>query len=350
MQPPTGYRTPPILIGLGVGAAVIAVGLALTYEAPPIQTTQTGYRGLAMVDVQNPRRVADRVAANAVPEPQPAVTPAGQKASELYENVQVLGELDVEQFNRLMAAITEWVSPEQGCGYCHAEGEPLSSDKLYTKVVARSMLQMVGTINADWQAHVGATGVTCWTCHRGQPVPKGTWFTEPNPMQAGGGAQGPTGQNRPAPLVTLASLPADPLSPFLASRETQTIRVIPERVLPRRGEEGASIQATELTYALMHYVSDSLGVNCTYCHNSRSFFSWDQSTPKRTTAWHGIQMVRSVNEDYLLPLQGVFPKERLGPLGDVPKLACATCHQGAAKPLLGVSMLKDYPELASIKR
>lgn len=349
MQPPTGYRTPPVLIGLGVSAVVIAVGLALTYEAPPIQTTQSGFRGLAMVDVQNPRRVAERVAADRVPEPQPAATPSGQKAGELYENVKVLADLDVEEFNRLMAAITEWVSPEQGCGYCHAEGEPLSSDKLYTKVVARSMLQMVGTINADWQAHVGAAGTTCWTCHRGKPVPSGIWFTEPNPMQAGGGAQGPTGQNRPAPLATLASLPADPLTPLLSGPDVP-IRVIDNRVLPLRGQQGASIQATELTYSLMHYVSDSLGVNCTYCHNSRSFFAWDQSTPQRTTAWHGIRMVRALNQTYLEPLRGVFPKERLGPLGDVPKLACATCHQGAAKPLLGVSMLKDYPELASIKR
>lgn len=349
MQPPSGYRTPPVLIGLGIGAVVIAVGLALTYEAPPVQTTQTGFRGLAKVDVQNPRRVAERVAANRVPEPQPAVTPAGQKARELYENVPVLGDLDVEQFNRLMAAITEWVSPEQGCGYCHAEGEPLSSDKLYTKVVARSMLQMVGTINADWQAHVRATGVTCWTCHRGQPVPKGTWFTEPNPMQAGGAAQGPTGQNRPAPLATLASLPADPLTPLLSGPDAP-IRVIDNRVLPLRDQPGASIQATELTYSLMHYMSDSLGVNCTYCHNSRSFSNWAESTPQRVNAWHGIRMVRALNRDYLLPLQGVFPEKRLGPLGDVPKLACATCHQGAAKPLLGVSMLKDYPELAAIKR
>jgi photosynthetic reaction center cytochrome c subunit len=60
-------------------------------------------------------------------------------------------------------------------------------------------------------------------------------------------------------------------------------------------------------------------------------------------------MVRSLNQNYLLPLEGVFPKERLGPLGDVPKLACATCHQGAAKPLLGVSMVKDYPELGRVK-
>jgi photosynthetic reaction center cytochrome c subunit len=43
----------------------------------------------------------------------------------------------------------------------------------------------------------------------------------------------------------------------------------------------------------------------------------------------------------------VFPAERLGPQGDVAKLNCATCHQGAFKPLYGQSMLKDHPELAS---
>ena len=32
--------------------------------------------------------------------------------------------------------------------------------------------------------------------------------------------------------------------------------------------------------------------------------------------------------------------------GDVAKLNCATCHPGAFKPLYGVSMLKDHPELA----
>jgi photosynthetic reaction center cytochrome c subunit len=40
----------------------------------------------------------------------------------------------------------------------------------------------------------------------------------------------------------------------------------------------------------------------------------------------------------------VFPQERLGPLGDVAKINCATCHQGAYKPLYGASMLKDYAE------
>ncbi len=65
------------------------------------------------------------------------------------------------------------------------------------------------------------------------------------------------------------------------------------------------------------------------------------------TAWHGIRMVRDVNNAYLDPLQPKYPPARLGPLGDAAKANCTTCHQGLGKPLQGVSMLKDYPELGA---
>jgi hypothetical protein len=63
-------------------------------------------------------------------------------------------------------------------------------------------------------------------------------------------------------------------------------------------------------------------------------------------AWHGIKMVSDINATYLDSLKGVFPPNRLGPTGDVAKANCTTCHQGVNKPLLGVSMAKDYPELS----
>ena len=40
-------------------------------------------------------------------------------------------------------------------------------------------------------------GVTCYTCHRGQPVPANIWFNNPGPVQAGGFAQVPAGKNHP---------------------------------------------------------------------------------------------------------------------------------------------------------
>ena len=95
----------------------------------------------------------------------------------------------------------------------------------------------------------------------------------------------------------------------------------------------------------MMHMANSLGVNCTYCHNTRAFSNWSQSTPQRVSAWYGIRMVRDIDNNYLESLQDTFPAYRLGPHGDVAKVNCTTCHQGAFKPLLGASMVSTYPEL-----
>jgi photosynthetic reaction center cytochrome c subunit len=207
------------------------------------------------------------------------------------------------------------------------------------------MLQMTKHINADWKPHVASTGVTCYTCHRGNPVPQNIWFDEALPPHAGGFAQAAIGKNTPSPVVGSASLPNDIFKPFL--EEAHNIRVAGTTALPENPQ--ATIKQTEWTYGLMVHISESLGVNCTYCHNSRSFSDWSQSTPARGTAWYGIRMVRNLNVDYLDPLTSTFPAARLGPHGDGPKVNCLTCHQGVYKPLFGVSMLGDYPELADNK-
>ncbi|MGD8642632.1 MAG: photosynthetic reaction center cytochrome PufC, partial [Chromatiales bacterium] len=139
-------------------------------EHPPVDTVQRGYRGTGMEGVFNPRIIEDKVAANIPPEPSPPASPDGPKASQIYQNVQILGDLSIAQFTRLMGAMTSWVSPEQGCNYCHVPGN-FASDDIYTKKVARVMLAMTQRTNEGWQAHVGNTGVTCYTCHRGNPVP-----------------------------------------------------------------------------------------------------------------------------------------------------------------------------------
>lgn len=312
------------------------------YELPPMETIQRGYRGLGMEQVVDRDDIPAKIAANLVPAPLEPVEPAGVPASEVYENVPVLGDLDAEQFNRLMVAITEWVSPVQGCAYCHGEEGNFASDHLYTKVVSRRMLQMTRHINANWKPHVGDTGVTCYTCHRGNPVPAGIWFSGPERAHAQGLLGDPAGQNIAAPEVGLTSLPNDPFTPFLL--QDRGIRVVGTTALPEGNRQ--STKQTEWTYGLMMHMSGALGVNCTYCHNSRSFMSWDQSNPARASAWYGIRMVRDLNTDYLDPLGPVYPPIRLGPHGDAPKANCATCHQGAYKPLLGVSMLPFYPGLA----
>ena len=102
-----------------------------------------GSRWITHAPLQN------RLLQSIVPEAQEPAEKSGDKASDIYENVPVLGDLDQAEFDRLMFAITEWVSPEEGCAYCHSD-ENLADDTKYTKVVARRMLQMTKTINTQW--------------------------------------------------------------------------------------------------------------------------------------------------------------------------------------------------------
>lgn len=329
-------RTTPWLF-VAAGALLLA-----GCERPPIETRQIGYRGVAMEDVVNPRIAAAKAAANEVPAAIPPVPGDGPKAKDVYQNVQVLGDLSVGEFTRLMVAISNWVAPQQQCAYCH-KGDNFAADDLYTKIVSRKMLQMTRHINANWTQHVANTGVTCYTCHRGQPVPENVWFTLAPPAQHARmtGGSGEYVQNKAFAAVGKTSMPADPFTPYLLDAEA--IRVIGKTALPTGNDY--SIQHTERTYGLMIHMSESLGVNCTHCHNSRSFADWSASPPQRLTAWHGIRMAREVNNEYMVPLTDVFPAQRRGELGDVAKVNCATCHNGQNKPLGGISMLKDHPEL-----
>jgi photosynthetic reaction center cytochrome c subunit len=163
--------------------------------------------------------------------------------------------------------------------------------------------------------------------------------------RVGGMTASSAGQNLAAPTVGLSSLPYDVFTPFLL--QDREIRVISRTDLPAGNR--ASIKQTEWTYGLMVHMSEAIGVNCAHCHNSRSFFDWDQSSPQRASAWHGIRMLREVNLNYIEPLRQSFPPHRLGPLGDPLKANCTTCHQGAHKPLYGAPMLRDYPELNAVQ-
>jgi photosynthetic reaction center cytochrome c subunit len=314
-------------------------------ERPPMQCTQQGYRGTGMAQIDNPRLLAAQQAAQpALPDLPPPIPGDGPKAKDVYQNVKVLGDLPVGEFARHMVAITQWVSPEQGCNYCH-NPQNLADDSLYTKVVARRMIEMTRHLNVDWAKHVGSTGVTSYTCHRGKPVPQNVSFAALTPKnnRVGVGMGDDAGQNKAEPSIALASLPYDPFTPFLSGSEP--IRVQGTTALPT--DNRMSTKQAEFTYSLMNHISKSLGVNCTFCHNTQSFQSWD-GPPQRVTAYHGIRMARELNNEYLEPLTANFPANRLGPAGDVAKVNCATCHQGVNKPLGGLAMAKDFPGLLKV--
>ena len=330
-----------------MGAALVAA-LLVGCERPPVETVQGGYRGTSMGQVYNQRLLNQDVAQNTAPASLPAAGSEGPKAKDVYQNVKVLGDLSVAEFARHMASITAWVAPDQGCGYCHNLGN-LADDSKYTKVVARRMIEMTQHVNADWKKHVADTGVTCYTCHRGNPVPAEVWFAPKDRQHAANSVMGDlAGQNVAARTVAFTSLPNDPFTPYLLG--DQPIRVNGNEALKLTGEGAnrASTKQAEHTYGLMVHMSDSLGVNCTFCHNTRSFQSWTEAPPQRDTAWHGIRMARDLNKAYLEPLTPTFPAERLGPKGDVAKVSCATCHNGVWKPLYGAPMAKDHPGLLSV--
>ena len=334
-----------LLIALLPAAAALLSGC----ERPPIETVQTGYRGTGMEQIYNPRTLLKQASLNQAPVAPEAASADGPKAKEIYQNVQVLGDLSVAQFSRHMASITQWVSPDEGCAYCH-NVQNFAEDSKYTKVVARRMIEMTQRVNQDWKPHVAATGVTCYTCHRGNNIPTNVWFAPKDRKYANSVMGDLAGQNLAARSVGLTSLPFDPFTPYL--KDAAQIRVNSNEAMVVRGD-GKNLSSTkqaEHTYSLMVHMSESLGVNCTYCHNTRNFASWEESRPQRVTAWYGIRMARDLNNDYMTPLTSTFPDHRLGPQGDVAKVNCTTCHQGAYKPLYGAAMAKDYPELQALAK
>lgn len=305
---------------LTVAALAAAASLsACDYFGQDRTGVQTGYRGTAMEQVYDEPAANAKFAQVVIPEALPAVPPpTGEQGPLPWKNVQVLNDISIAEFNRTMVAMSTWVAGTGNCAYCHNLGD-LSADTtaqgepLYTKIVARRMIQMTRHINSQYPQHVANTGVTCYTCHMGKPLPNGLWFY--------------ASQN-------------DHLRHYL---DRDGARVISHDMAPS-DKNRSSVKQTEWTYKLMISQSNSLGVNCTYCHNSRLFSSWEEAPPQRVTAYHGILMLRDVNTNFLAPLQPVYPEVRLGKaMGDAPKAQCLTCHNGAYKPLYGAQMVKDYP-------
>ncbi|WP_404379791.1 photosynthetic reaction center cytochrome PufC [Caenispirillum salinarum] len=363
-EDPNIKRFYAIFGGLVLTLAVTAFFLIVPdWDRPPVQSVQTGYRGIGMAQVYNPRELVEQQALNAAPEPLPPwpaaeaaydakggvvldrlePVPEDQKARNVYENVQVLGDLDADQFIRLMSAITEWVAPEQGCEYCH-NLENLALDEPYTKIVSRRMFQMTQAINTNWGSHVYPAGVTCYTCHRGQPVPQPIWYRD--------------GEYKTTGLVGQLDINwdfgAENVYDYFSEKQfedylldSKPLNVQSLTALPASGTPAPAglLDDTQYVYELMMQMSDSLGVNCTFCHNSRALANWGQSNPARSTAWYGINMAAEINTKHIEPLASVFPPERLGEMGDPGKVYCKTCHKGAWKPLYGANMVVHYPSL-----
>lgn len=326
------------VIGIAMFLAAIAFMVIPTQLGKiwPTEAVQTGYRGTGMEVVQfqsDTAAIRERnVTAAAAVAPIPP-EPGEPLARDVYPNSEPLGHLTVRNYDRLVAQMREWVGNDT----------IFTDEENYATEVSRQHIEMTWNLNDNWDIHNAEAGVTCYTCHAGEQVPQNTWFS-PEPLNSWAGPSAMF-QNQARASTYSTTLPVDAIQTYLLEDE-QLVGV--HGVTPRDddGSSNVSIYHTYQTYALMMHFATSVGANCTYCHNTRSPADPAGHTPAWGIAQLGRAMTQEINNDYMLPIEPLLPTERLGPLGDVAKVNCTTCHQGAAKDL-GGPILADWPELAS---
>ena len=339
-------------ITLFAAAGVIAAGAFIvfvpTYTGVPRSAEEVGFPQQVLFHTET-----ERTAVNQAPPSLPPVGTGGPTAGEVYKNVPVLADVGAAEFMRLQTAITAWVSPKEGCSFCHA-GADYASDAKPEKAAARVMLQMTRHLNADWSKHVAGAGVTCYTCHRGQPVPAEIWFpsTPPprNPFLA------PQDNWRESADTVRKFFPDASYAEYLYDDEPIAVQ---STTVEPSGTVSSRVEAKRI-YEMMMTISDGIGVNCGYCHNTRNFQSWAESTPYRWVGYDALGLVRDLNRNYLRQLATLVPQTRTlttetrlpvlparqsGPQLGNGLVLCGTCHLGITKPLNGVNMVHDYPEL-----
>ena len=342
-------------------AAAVGTVLALTVPPwhSPVRGHQLGYRASSMIQWDQTVQAAtdmNRPPANVPPERfgvQAAALQDTRPAGEVYKNLKVLPGGTAGEFMRLHIALTNWVAPQQGCAFCHAGKDP--AEDTPRKSAAQLMIQMTQTLNANWRDHLGEQGVTCYTCHRGQNIPSAVWALRDTKL--------------PPPFIAKQddwNETATTVRDFfpVASAAEYLLQDTPGRAqsytaLPSTGPK--ELVVVKRLYEVMMQMSDGIGVNCGYCHNSRAFFDWGQSTPARWTGANGIHMTQAINNDFLQKLHAAMPQSmevagsgrppitplaESGPQNGNGFVNCQTCHYSSPHPLPGQNLLAGFPALA----
>ena len=101
-------------------------------------------------------------------------------ATAVFQNIQVWKKVPAGRFLGMMRAWTRTLGVD--CSHCHTIDQWNKDDKA-PKLTARAMDKLVDDVTDQVKAIKSISDeharVTCWTCHRGQPVP------ETNPFGAG---------------------------------------------------------------------------------------------------------------------------------------------------------------------
>ena len=97
---------------------------------------------------------------------QPARRAEAKTAEQVYENIKVLRGTPADSFNQMMHLMSGQLGVD--CEHCHLQKDRVS-DEVEAKRTARQMIKMTADINK--KSFDGKAVVTCYTCHRGSPIP-----------------------------------------------------------------------------------------------------------------------------------------------------------------------------------
>jgi photosynthetic reaction center cytochrome c subunit len=302
-------------------------------------------------------------------------------------NVQVLQGMSSAQ---IWTYMQQYVSGGLGvgCQYCHNINN-FASDEIPQKVSARAMLRLVNDVNAEfivglpnWRGNY----VQCTTCHNNQPNNLegfGVQFVNSvPPIQV---VVDPL-DDQGVPITDPALKPAEVAQPvdlkdailFYVYNYQIWKPFDPNVEESGRGsmaltfEGGPTQEQVTINQNVMNYQSWSLGVGCTFCHNSRNFLAFETDPAgnlanplyayNRLKAMRMLQLTTWLAENWLeygAIAKDAIPSIREGgaseysyrQLGDgqiynVP--GCYTCHQGNSVPLAAINQSQIAPGDAGI--
>jgi photosynthetic reaction center cytochrome c subunit len=158
-----------------------------------------------------PARVKAQAPAQAPTNAQQAATQSSgpgsaQTAVQKFKNIQVLKDIPADQLIPAMQFMSTSLGVE--CEFCHVEHDRDKDDKK-TKQIARKMIEMMITINAD--NFDGERKVTCYSCHRGavRPIDTPIIAMEEAPTSAAkaNAPHEPRSDKEPSATAAAAALP-----------------------------------------------------------------------------------------------------------------------------------------------
>jgi photosynthetic reaction center cytochrome c subunit len=296
-------------------------------------------------------------------------------------NVQVLAGLSSAE---VWTYMVQYVSGGLGvgCQYCH-DINNFAADTYPQKVAARNMLYMVSDVNSqfivdlpNWRGNY----VQCATCHNGQP----------NNLEAVGEQFVKSIPNIPVTVDPLDEQGVPILDPALKPAAISEPVGLQDAVLyyiynyqvwkpfdpavPESGrgslaltkDGGRTQDQVTINQNVMNYQSWSLGVGCTYCHNSRNFVDYELNAAgnlanpvygyNKLKAQRMMQLTTYLAENW--PTYGAIAKTAVpttleggasrfsyqtlgdGQIYNVP--GCYTCHKGVNIPRASINQA-DIP-------